>query len=418
VSSEVVALVAAVVLLLLFVGFFWRSMHRARQVELREQKEQLDFLNATRRELNERDREVQLAALCFVEVSHLISQLHSRVSPRLVPRILLSIVMRIFDPKQAVILLRRRRAESEPGREKRFVVVAAARPEDGIEPGVEIDASQHWIGLAAEAQRLMSREDLRKEGWTKTSHGKGPMASFAPELVSPMVFEGESLGLIALSEPKHQSTVAKNVLRLVSQIGAVTVNNMVAYSEMKLSANIDRLTGLYCKAYMHVKLGDLIVEAQQESSCLSIFFFDIDNFKHYNDTNGHGAGDELLRQLSRLVEDNTRQTSTLGRVGGEEFLVIFPGSDKSQAMKAAENIRAKVADHDFPHAEKQPLGILSISGGVATYPEDSMDSAELLRRADQALYQAKESGRNRVLAAETQHLGDENLEPSGAPLEA
>lgn len=414
VSVEVLTVLGAGILLLVLSELRWRSKYRAFQ---QEQKEQLNFLNTTRRELTERDQEVQFAALCFVEVSHLISQLHSRVSPRLVPKILQRLVMRIFEPQQVVILLRRRKAESEPGRDKRFVVVASAQPDEGVEPGMEIDVDQHWLGLVAHAQRLMSREDLRKEGWTARNNLKGQILRFDMDLVSPMVFGGETVGLIALSGPTQQSAVAKNVLRLISQIGAVTVNNVVAYSEMKHTANIDRLTGLYCKTYMNVTLGDLIFEAQQRSSCLSAFFFDIDNFKHYNDTNGHGAGDELLRQLCRLVEDNTRQTNILGRVGGEEFLIILPDTDKSQAMKAAEALRSKIANHKFPFAEKQPLGILSISGGVASYPEDSLDSADLLRRADQALYRAKEAGRNRVFAAETQHLGEKALEPSGAPLE-
>jgi diguanylate cyclase (GGDEF)-like protein len=145
---------------------------------------------------------------------------------------------------------------------------------------------------------------------------------------------------------------------------------------------------------------------------LSVFLFDIDNFKNYNDTNGHSAGDELLRQLARVLEDNTRRTNILGRVGGEEFLIIYPDTEKSQALKAAEILRSKVANHEFPFAKEQPLGILSISGGVASYPEDSLDSADLLRRADQALYRAKGAGRNRVLAVEQNYIGEEAIEPT------
>jgi diguanylate cyclase (GGDEF)-like protein len=151
---------------------------------------------------------------------------------------------------------------------------------------------------------------------------------------------------------------------------------------------------------------------------LSVFLFDLDNFKNYNDTNGHGAGDKLLQQLAKLVGENTRQSDLVGRVGGEEFLVIFTDTDKSQALALAETIRSTISSYEFPYAERQPLGFISISGGVASFSEDSLDSVKLLRLADEALYRAKAAGRNRVLAVDQHYIGGEAVEPETVIVDA
>ena len=130
---------------------------------------------------------------------------------------------------------------------------------------------------------------------------------------------------------------------------------------------------------------------------MSVFIFDIDHFKKYNDTQGHLAGDEVLRSVARVLEQSLRPGDIPCRYGGEEFLVAMPDTDKAAALRAADRIREAIASHPFPHAESQPLKRLTISGGVSALRTDGLDSTELIRHADQALYQAKAAGRNRVL---------------------
>jgi diguanylate cyclase (GGDEF)-like protein len=132
---------------------------------------------------------------------------------------------------------------------------------------------------------------------------------------------------------------------------------------------------------------------------LSVFLFDIDHFKNYNDTNGHLAGDKLLQELARVVNDSVRKDDVFGRFGGEEFLLIMPHTNVNQALSAAEKIRGLLAAHPFAFAERQPLKTISISGGVAEYPLHGLDAAGLLQAADEMLYEAKRGGRNRVLRA-------------------
>lgn len=361
-------------------------------------------------DLSLREDELKFLTRCLKEFSYLVKKLRSQTEPRQVPSMLLKIVVRMFEPKRATIFLRRRRADTDPGRESRLVVAASYPNESRLKVGTELSIDEGEIGFVARTQRIMSRADFlsgetldMKRGFVEKNSLVG---SF--ELISPMVVDDDTVGLIALAGLDTPMDSAKTILHLVSQIGSVAVQNVLAYHSMKRTADMDGLTRLFAKQYMTMTLGECTYQAQQKSSVLSIFLFDIDNFKNYNDTNGHVAGDKLLQLLAKLVTENTRQDNIVGRVGGEEFLVIFPDTNKAQALKIADGLRSKISNFPFPHAERQPLGFVSVSGGVASYPQDSLDSAELLRQADHALYRAKESGRNQVLEAETTYCGDED----------
>jgi diguanylate cyclase (GGDEF)-like protein len=224
------------------------------------------------------------------------------------------------------------------------------------------------------------------------------------------VFDQDTLGVIVVARPRRSGD-PKAALRLVAQTGAQALHTAAQLSRMKTTAEMDGLTRIYNKKHMEQSLNEFVYRAAcaaydqraagqaQPAQSLSVFLFDIDNFKHYNDTNGHLAGDKLLQQLAGLVSDAVRKDDVFGRFGGEEFLLVLPHTSATQAMAAAEKIRTLLANHPFPFADKQPLGSMSISGGVAEYPRHGLDAAGLLHAADEALYEAKRSGRNRVLPA-------------------
>jgi diguanylate cyclase (GGDEF)-like protein len=189
----------------------------------------------------------------------------------------------------------------------------------------------------------------------------------------------------------------KLMLQMVTNLGAIAYTNARNLSRLKDQANKDGLTRLLNKRFFMQRLGLLINTAEREARPLSVFIFDIDHFKKYNDTQGHLAGDEVLRGVARVLEQSLRPGDVPSRYGGEEFLVAMPDTDKGDALRAADRIREAIASHAFPHAASQPLGRLTISGGVAALRTDGVDSTELIRHADQALYEAKAGGRNRVL---------------------
>jgi diguanylate cyclase (GGDEF)-like protein len=144
---------------------------------------------------------------------------------------------------------------------------------------------------------------------------------------------------------------------------------------------------------------------------VSVFIFDIDHFKRYNDINGHAEGDRILVELSRLLKENSRGTDVVARFGGEEFIVLMPDTDKDSSLRYAEKIRKVIEEYPFNHREKQPSGYISISGGIAAFPFDGNSLSAVIRRADEALYESKRSGRNRVMRYEPFQFSMAPLEP-------
>ncbi|MEN9722325.1 MAG: hypothetical protein RJB38_311 [Pseudomonadota bacterium] len=136
--------------------------------------------------------------------------------------------------------------------------------------------------------------------------------------------------------------------------------------------------------------------AQRFNRPYSVLFFDIDNFKFFNDRNGHPAGDRLLKELAQLLKGTSRETDMVARYGGEEFVILATETDAQQGRDFAERVRKIIVATPFEHGESQPLGVLSTSIGVATFPGDGQTPSEVIHAADQAMYHSKKSGKNRV----------------------
>jgi diguanylate cyclase (GGDEF)-like protein len=344
--------------------------------------------------------ETQLALSHFLkDFPQLARDLFSGLTDRQLPGALLRIVQRSLDPAQAWILVRR---AGDMGSTR--LVVAAAFPEGTASPRVGTE-----VGFVVESQLVTSRQDLgTRPVLERIKPGEDGFGAIRPALYAPLVFDQDTLGVIALSPPRRMLGDARAPLRLIAQSGAHAMHVAAAYSRVRVTAEVDGLTGAYNKRHVEQALSDLIYRAAcaaydrrspSAQATLSIFLFDLDHFKHYNDTNGHLAGDNLLQELARLIQASIRQDDIFGRFGGEEFLLIMPNTNLAHAMAAANKLRSAIAARAFPCAEKQPMGVISVSGGVAEYPSDGVDSAALLRAADEALYEAKRQGRNRVLAA-------------------
>ena len=339
----------------------------------------------------------------------LARELYGGLSERQVPAALLGIVQRSLDPQGIAVLVRR--SEPRGGAGAAHVVVAAAYPDGAaVEVGTDLPLDRGEIGLASESQRVLGRDDLAGEAAGHVEPAPGLPGMPQPDFLAPLVFDQETLGMILVQRPRR-NVDAKTVLRLVAQSGAQVLHTATQVGRMKQTAEMDGLTRIHNKKHMEQVLNDLVYRAAcaaydrraagqpQPPPPVSVFLFDIDNFKHYNDTNGHLAGDELLRDLAALVTHTVRKDDAFGRFGGEEFLLVLPFTAAAQAMTVSEKVRTLIATHPFPFAERQPLGRLSVSGGVAEYPNDGIDAAGILHAADEALYDAKRAGRDRVFRA-------------------
>lgn len=159
----------------------------------------------------------------------------------------------------------------------------------------------------------------------------------------------------------------------------------------------DELTGLYNRHYMKSHLATLMAKSQESRKPMSFLIVDVDYFKSVNDTYGHDVGDEVLKEFATRLASNIRGVDLACRYGGEEFVVVMPDTDLSFAYMVAERLRQEVADQAFQSSTGSEIN-LTISIGLAVSEGNEDDSAQLLRRADQALYRAKRDGRNRVVA--------------------
>jgi diguanylate cyclase (GGDEF)-like protein len=275
------------------------------------------------------------------------------------------------------------------------------------------------IGWVAQQQIAMDESDFK----TRTPNLKGALDEQADprlrsDLCAPVVAGNHTRGVISLGGLMRRPKEEKKILRMVADLLGLAIQNRELVARIQDIAHRDGLTGLNNKRYFTTHLADMLLRSQKEQSQLSLFIFDIDHFKKYNDSNGHVAGDECLKLTGRLIRSNVRKEDLAARYGGEEFVVLLPNTDKATALKLAEKIRRCVETSPFPEEHKQPGGKVTISGGVATCPEDAQDSAGLIRCADEALYEGKKKGRNRVFAYRATYLtGEQEGQEGRAPME-
>lgn len=171
-----------------------------------------------------------------------------------------------------------------------------------------------------------------------------------------------------------------------------------ANSRLQELAATDELTGLGNRRTFQTSLKREVRRSQRDFSTFSLLMLDVDHFKHYNDTHGHPAGDAVLAKLGEIIRNRLRVTDIPCRYGGEEFAMLLITTDRAGAIEIAESIRARVEEDDFYGERQQPQGKLTVSIGVATYPDDAKDADLLVDAADIAMYAAKNQGRNQVVA--------------------
>jgi diguanylate cyclase (GGDEF)-like protein/PAS domain S-box-containing protein len=237
--------------------------------------------------------------------------------------------------------------------------------------------------------------------------GPSPPNSY---LCVPMMAHGESLGLLHLqggaSEP-GQLDRALELLREARGRLAVTVAERIALAlanlrlrdTLRSQSILDPLTGLFNRRYMEETLDLELARAARGRRAIGIIMLDIDHFKPLNDSRGHDAGDVLLRELAGLLMARVREGDIACRYGGEEFVLIMPEAPLELARRRAEELREAVRQLHVPY-RGGIIGPITVSAGVAAFPEHGKTSAALVHAADSALYRAKNEGRDRVRIAE------------------
>jgi diguanylate cyclase (GGDEF)-like protein len=221
-----------------------------------------------------------------------------------------------------------------------------------------------------------------------------------------MMAQGEALGLLHLEssaseaeadalEPFELLDSKERLAHTVAEHIALAFANLRLRETLRVQSVRDPLTGLFNRRYMEESLERELRRSARHRRSLGVLLLDLDHFKTFNDTFGHGAGDILLRELGHFLQGNVRGEDISCRYGGEEFALILPDAPLDSTLQRAEQLREQVRQLQVTH-HGRALGAVSVSIGVAVYPQHGGSAEELLAAADRALYQAKAGGRNRV----------------------
>lgn len=215
----------------------------------------------------------------------------------------------------------------------------------------------------------------------------------------PLIVERRCIGILYVDDFKPRNFTAHevSVLSLLATQAAIAIERMQRFEHNRLLAITDGLTGLYNHRYYVKSLKKELDRAKRNEHQLSIIIVDIDHFKHFNDTNGHLQGNEALKAVAAILRLALRKIDILSRYGGEEFAIILPATDKKQALQAANRICSMIRKESILGMESQPSKRLTLSAGVASFPEDAKNGEHLTDQADRALYLAKKLGRDRAI---------------------
>jgi diguanylate cyclase (GGDEF)-like protein len=225
----------------------------------------------------------------------------------------------------------------------------------------------------------------------------------SPMLLYPLLRGDKPAGAVLLR--KRSGSYQPGTLEALHAIAALLlllIENKHFVDRMHLlanAANLDGLTELFNHRFFQEILANELLRAQRMGFPVSLLLLDIDHFKKYNDTYGHPKGDVALGAISAILKRDTRSYDTPARYGGEELSVVLPHTSHRQAVAVAERIRRDVAKYPFPGLTPHGRASLTVSIGVASYPNNAKTKADLIDRADQALYLAKAEGRNRVCSS-------------------
>jgi len=233
--------------------------------------------------------------------------------------------------------------------------------------------------------------NLKTQTWDHTFSGTGML------LAVPMLVENRILGiLIVITDQKEE--IIDELLKMLSIVAshvAIAIKNATDYEYVKKTAITDGLTGVFNHRYFYERFKRELDWSRHHELPVSLLMIDIDNFKKYNDTYGHVAGDKILKIIAEILKLCTRDEDIIARYGGEEFAVLLMGVGKKVACKIAERIRESIGSGSYMD-ENENCGPVTVSIGVSGFPEDAKTVGELVNLADKALYTSKENGKNQV----------------------
>ena len=248
--------------------------------------------------------------------------------------------------------------------------------------------------------RLHSAQDTGSVLSCPHLSGEEPGATAPAAMCVPLIAYGETLGVLTVCSTGDDDVLGalRRTARGAGEQISLALANLRLQETLRSLSIRDPLTGVFNRRFMEASLERELARARRARHSLGVLMIDIDHFKPFNDTHGHEAGDVLLAGFGELLRRSFREDDIVCRYGGEEFLVILPGSPLAQTHARALALCEAVRKFE-PYYERRPLGHITVSVGVASCPEDGVSDEVLVRAADAALYRAKHDGRDRVVLA-------------------
>ncbi|MFH1309316.1 MAG: sensor domain-containing diguanylate cyclase [Candidatus Omnitrophota bacterium] len=254
------------------------------------------------------------------------------------------------------------------------------------------DMFNKWVH---ENMKSLVVKDIRKD--FRFSVNMENMGDDAVSLViKPLIIESRVLGFLRVDSPR-EAAFSQHELRIIDIIGelaAVAVENARLYCQTEELAIKDSLTGLYVYRYFMERVDEEIKRASFSGNSFALFMMDIDDFKKFNDNYGHISGDTVLKKIGRKLKAISSAGDIVARYGGEEFAFLALNSKKKEVQKLAEEIRKEISNN--PVILRREKCFVTLSVGVALFPEDGKTKEDIVRKADERLYKAKAKGKNRV----------------------
>jgi diguanylate cyclase (GGDEF)-like protein len=279
-----------------------------------------------------------------------------------------------------------------------LVVEARKSVDNVVQEKMRFDKNEGIVGLVLESGGSILVEDIEKDPRIKQQNR--PRYKTKSFLSVPIKIEDRVTGVLNVSDKAKGGVFDEDDLNLILSFMnniAIAIERSLLYKkteEFKKLSITDPLTGIYNRRYLNSRLSEEITRYNRYKHPFSFLMFDLDRFKEYNDTYGHISGDKLLRTLAHIIEKSLRTIDIAARFGGDEFVAIFPQTPKVDAIQITNRLKEQI-DMTLSHEHvEMPL---TISMGLATYPDDASSIMELIEKTDQALYLAKKGGGNRVV---------------------
>lgn len=274
-----------------------------------------------------------------------------------------------------------------------------SNPEEII--GMEFAVGEGVTGAAIQQKKPIYIPNTKRDNRYLYYKGQKPedVSLLTVPLIGP---SGDNvIGALNVSRPADESfqKQERETLQAVSHLISVAITNAHLYRRLKELSVRDDMTGLYNRRFGQETVRREITRANRFNRTLSILMIDIDRFKKFNDNYGHPKGDVVLQEFAELLLGSLRDVDYVTRWGGEEFLIILPSTDISGALNVAEKIRLTIKRHNFSRLDIQSKVHFTVSIGVANFPDNAEDDDNLVLYADEALYEAKRKGRDRVVVA-------------------